>query len=64
MKYNTGDVVQLNSMWDNKYALILKADSDDCSPESILYFPVYLVRIQGDDYCGWISETTIVRKIE
>jgi hypothetical protein len=63
MKYNIGDVVELNSMWENQYALILKVDATD-PPESILCFPVYLVRIQGNDYSGWISETAIVRKVE
>ena len=61
MKYIIGDIVQLNSMWDNLYGVIIDVDYD---ADNDMKYPVYRVLIQTNTNPGWLSEAAIVRKIE
>ena len=61
MKYNIGDVVQMNSMWDNRYGVIINVDYD---ADNDMKYPVYRILIQTNPVPKWLSEVTIVRKIE
>jgi hypothetical protein len=59
MKYNIGDVVQLNSMWDNRYGIIIHInDTETGYPSS------YRIIIQGNSNPAWMAEFVIVRKID
>jgi hypothetical protein len=59
MKYNIGDVVELNSMWDNKYGIIIEVDKKEDG-----YRSLYRIIIQGKAMPGWMSEFVIKRKVE
>ena len=59
MKYDIGDVVQLNSMWDNRYGIIVEVDKKEDE-----YPSLYRIIIQGNIKPGWMSEFVIVRKVE
>jgi hypothetical protein len=59
MKYNIGDVVQMNSMWDNRYGIIVEVDKKEDE-----YPAVYRILVQGKAMPGWMSEFVIVRKID
>lgn len=59
MKYKVGDVVQMNSMWDNRYGIIIEVDKKEDE-----YPAVYRILVQGKDMPGWMSEFVIVRKVE
>jgi hypothetical protein len=61
MKYNIGDVVQLSNIWDNLYGIIVDADYD---ADNDMKYPVYRIIVQGNPEPKWLSEVTIVRKIE
>ena len=61
MKYNTGDVVQLDHMWDNLYGVIIDVDYDS---DNDMKYPVYRILIQTNPNPGWLSEAAIVRKVE
>lgn len=61
MKYNIGDIVQMNSIWDNKYGVIVELDYD---ADNDMKYPVYRIVVQGNSAPLWLSEATIVRKIE
>ncbi len=61
MKYNIGDVVQMNSIWDNKYGVIVELDYD---ADNDMKYPVYRIVVQGNPAPLWLSEATIIRKIE
>ena len=58
--YEIGDVVLLNSMWDNAYGIVMNVSFSDLHDP---YPPVYKVAIQGKEE-GWLTEDAIVRKIE
>jgi hypothetical protein len=58
MKYKIGDVVQMNSMWDNRYGIIIDIDKKDDYPA------VYRIHVQGNNRPGWMSELVIVRKVD
>lgn len=57
-KYDVGDLVQLNAIWDHKIAIIIETSSDEDG-----YKKVYKCVIQGHDVAGWLSEITIAKKI-
>jgi hypothetical protein len=59
MKYNVGDVVQLISMWDNRYGIIVEVDKKEN-----VDLAVYRILVQGKLGPGWMSEFVIVRKVE
>ena len=61
MKYNIGDVVQLTHVWDNLYGIIINVDYD---ADNDMKYPVYRILIQTNPVPKWLSEVTIVRKIE
>ena len=61
MKYIVGDVVQLNNFWGNFYGIIVDVDYD---ADNDMKFPVYRIIVQGNPEPKWLSEATIVRKIE
>ena len=55
-EYNIGDVVQLNSMWDNRYGIIINID--DPGDE-----PVYRIVIQGHTNPAWLDREAILGKV-
>ena len=57
MKYQVGDLVELNSEWNNQLGLII--DIDDADKDNV----VYLVDINGEPSPGWLSFYPIRRKI-
>ena len=59
MKYKIGDVVQLNSMWDNRYGIIVELDKKENE-----YPAVYRILVQSNPIPGWMSEFVIVRKVD
>jgi hypothetical protein len=59
MKYNIGDVVELNSMWDNRYGIIVELDKKENE-----YPSLYRIIIQGYAIASWMSEFVIVRKVD
>lgn len=60
MRYQVGDLVQLTSIWNNHYGLILEVSCDDIYNQ----YDAYLVLIQGDGKPGWLSVSSILRKIK
>jgi hypothetical protein len=58
-KYNIGDVVEMNSMWDKRYGIIIHID--DRSKE---YPPVYRILIQGHTNPAWLDDKAVLRKID
>ena len=59
MKYNIGDVVQLNKEWGNRYGIIV--DVSNTGKE----FPhVYRIHVQGNINPGWMSQSVIIGKVE
>lgn len=59
MKYNIGDVVEMNSMWDNRYGIIINIDDlGDGFP------PLYRIVIQGHTNPAWLDRRAILRKVE
>jgi len=58
MKYNIGDVVEMNSMWDNRYGIIIHIDDREEYP------PVYRIIIQGHTNPAWLDRGAILRKVE
>jgi hypothetical protein len=59
MKYNIGDVVQMNSMWESRYGIIIHIDDRNED-----YPPVYRVMIQGHTNPFWLNHSTILRKVD
>jgi hypothetical protein len=57
-EYNIGDVVQMNSMWDNRYGIIINIDDpgDD-------FPPVYRIIIQGRTNPAWLDREAILGKV-
>lgn len=63
MKYKIGDLVEMDNIWDNSYALILDIDGDpDINAKA--YEVVYQVLIQATATVGWISQGAILRKVD
>lgn len=60
MRYNIGDIVQMNSTWDNRYGIIIAVDDDR---ENDMKYPVYRIIIQGHPSAGWLSEAAIYKSI-
>jgi hypothetical protein len=58
MKYNIGDIVQMNSTWEHKCGIILNTDDDRKE-----YPSVYQVLIQGINNPTWLPENYILRRI-
>jgi len=59
IKYNIGDVVQMNSMWDNRYGVIFEVDDKE-----EYYPPLYRILIQGNTNPAWLDDKSILRKID
>lgn len=57
MKYNIGDIVQVNSTWEYKCGIILNTDDREEYPS------VYQVLIQGINKPAWLPENYILRRI-
>lgn len=60
MRYKVGDLVQLSSIWNNRYGLILETSYDDENA----HYDAFLVLIQGDGAPGWLTNAAILRKIK
>ena len=59
MKYNIGDVVQLNKEWGNRYGIIVDVSNPDEG------FPhVYRIHVQGNINPGWMNKSVIIGKVE
>ena len=58
-EYNIGDVVQLNSMWDNRYGIIVEVDKKEN-----VDLAAYRILVQSNPIPGWMSEFVILRKVE
>ena len=58
MKYNIGDIVQMNSTWEHKCGIILNTNDDREE-----YRSVYQVLIQGNDKPTWLPGSYILRRI-
>lgn len=61
MKYNIGDVVQLNKEWDNRYGIIVDVSNSPMYKESTY---VYRIHVQGNTNPGWMSQSVIIGKVE
>lgn len=61
MKYIVGDVVQLNTIWDNLYGIIVDVDY---AADNDMKYPVYRILIQTHSVPSWLSEAVIIRRIE
>lgn len=59
MKYKIGDVVQMNSTWDNRYGIIINTDDDRED-----YPPVYRIIIQAIPNALWLDNGAILGKVE
>jgi hypothetical protein len=59
MKYKIGDVVQLISMWDNRYGIIVEVDKKEN-----VDLAAYRILVQSKPIPCWLSEFVIVRKVE
>jgi len=59
MKYNIGDVVQMNSTWNKRYGIIIHIDDpgDD-------FPPVYRIVVQGNTNPLWLDKWAILGKVE
>ena len=62
-KYNIGDVVEMNSMWDNRYGIIIDIDVSIDDPGDD-FPPVYRIVIQGRTNPAWLDREAIVRKVD
>lgn len=61
-RYAVGDVIRLDSNWDNKLAIILEADDNHDGENA--HMVCYYITIQGSGECGWINKFPILGKIE
>lgn len=57
-EYNIGDVVQMNSMWDNRYGIIVEVDKKEN-----VDLAAYRILVQSKPIPCWLSEFVIVRKV-
>jgi hypothetical protein len=59
MKYNIGDVVQMNSTWNHRYGIIINIDDarDD-------FPPVYRILVQTIPNAVWLDKWAILGKVE
>jgi hypothetical protein len=59
MKYNIGDVVQMNSTWDKRYGIIINID--DARHD---FPPVYRILVQAIPNPLWLDKSAILGKVE
>ena len=58
--YEVGDIVQLNSAWNNLCAIVVESSKEH---DGEMAFPLYRLVIQTHQAPVWLSEAAIVRKI-
>jgi hypothetical protein len=58
MKYNVGDIVQMNNIWGYKCGIIIAIDDISCPS-----LPAYKVLIQGNNSPTWLAATHMTRRI-